>query len=51
MGQIKNEQSIDEIEKNREEAKKDQLTRGDKAQDALGNSANIFTNLFKKVDN
>jgi hypothetical protein len=51
MGQIKNEQSIDEIEKNREEAKKDQLTRGDKAQKALGNSANIFTNLFKKVDN
>jgi hypothetical protein len=51
MGQIKNEQSIDEIEKNREQAKKDQLTRGDKALDAFGNSANIFTNLFKKVDN
>jgi hypothetical protein len=51
MGQIKNEQSIDEIEKNREQAKKDQLKRGDKALDAFGNSANIFTNLFKKVDN
>jgi hypothetical protein len=50
MGQIKNEQSIDEIEKNREQARKDELDRGDKAQKSLDTGANIFLNLFKKVD-
>ena len=50
MGQIKNEQTIDVIEKNRKEALEKELTRGDKAQEAFGSGANILTNLFKKVD-
>ena len=50
MGQIKNDQPIDEINRNREQALKDQLDRGNKAQNAFGTGANIFTNLFRKVD-
>ena len=50
MGQIKNDQPIDEINKNREEALEDELKRGGKAQRSLDSGANILTNLFKKVD-
>lgn len=50
MGQIKNDQPIDEINKQREEALKDELDRGGKAQRSLDTGANILTNLFKKVD-
>lgn len=50
MGQIKNEQTIDVIEKNRKEALEKELTRGDEAQKAFGSGASILTNLFKKVD-
>jgi hypothetical protein len=46
MGQIKNEQSIDEIEKNREKALKSELERGEKSQKAVGTGANILLNLF-----
>ena len=50
MGQIKNDQPIDEINKKREEALEDELKRGGKAQRSLDSGANILTNLFKKVD-
>ena len=46
MGQIKNEQSIDEIERNREKALKSELERGEKSQKAVGTGANILLNLF-----